>query len=170
MVSSIRRRTSLAPIVTLGIVIVLFSLAATRSQSAAPAEAIDALRPVVLTSVVDIPVAPDHAFLPVVGQSATTDTQDAVAAARKLAPAGYVGSKTVVRLLMVKEGRGDYVPQVIVMSADAAPITMFGDGASDRSPVPIIATYGWVFLTPTGEFIGATRQGFTSEAPPVPEE
>jgi hypothetical protein len=87
-----------------------------------------------------------------------------------LAPPGFVGSKAVARLLLVKEGRRDYEPQLVVVSTDATPIVLFGDGAPDPSATPVIATYGWVFLTPSGEFLGATRQGYTSAPPFVPDE
>lgn len=168
MASRIVPRLLLIPAILVSIV-VLFAAGAVRPSTSTRPLDLGLSRPAVATSVVDIPVAPDHAFLPTVGQTDIT-ASDAVAMARKSAPSGFVGSKAVARLLLFKKGRRDYEPQLVVVSTDATPIVLFGDGAPDPSAAPVIATYGWVFLTPSGEFVGATRQGYTSTPPFVPEE
>jgi hypothetical protein len=71
---------------------------------------------------------------------------------------------------MVRDRRGDFEPQIVILSTDALAIVPFGDGADDASLAPVVATYSWVFLTPTGEFLGATRRAYTSEPPTVPEQ
>lgn len=169
MASSMVHKAFLIPAILVAIVILFATaVAIQRPTSTVPLD-LGLSRPAAATSVVDIPVAPDYAFLPTTSQTDVT-ASDAVAIARKSAPPGFVGSRAVVRLLLVKEGRRDYGPLLVVVSADAAPIVPFGDGAPGLSATPVVATYGWVFLTPSGEIVGASREGYTSQPPLVPDE
>jgi len=170
MVSRLSHKPRWLPIIPLAIVALLMITAPTMSQAPARGPDGTSLQPVTATLSVDIPEAPDHSFSLAVGQTAAISVSDALAAARKLAPPGFVGSKPIVRYLMVQEGRRASELQVVIVSADATPITLFGDGTADRSPTPVVATYGWVFLTTTGDFIGASRMGYTSQAPTLPDE
>lgn len=120
----------------------------------------------------DIPVAPDYTFNEVgKAQPPTLEPAAVVALARELGPPGFVGKSPVVRYLAVKSGRLDYGATYVVLSTDAAAIRPIGDGvACDPTLRPIAATYSWVFLSPDGEFMGATRQGYPADPPPVPAE
>jgi hypothetical protein len=103
-----------------------------------------------------------------VGDDATgIPNLDAAAVANKVVP-GSVGKDPVVGLFRVsRTDRGDFdaseTVEWVVFSSDARRIPGFG-GNGDAAPE---ATYTWVFVSTSGEFLGSTQIGY-AESPAAP--
>lgn len=169
-----RRVIAVTPTLAIaGIVLLVAGILATRPTSVSlPTQVDDKGAGAVASTTIDIPPAPDYFFEPVaVADVPALEPSAVVARARESLPSDVVGKAPIVRFVSVRARTINYGPIFVVFSADAGPILLIGDGVQgDPTAPPPVATYSWVFITPTGEFIGASRQDFPKDPPPVPAQ